>query len=79
MLPGDIKPALYSEFVHQLGKAEGTPDDSDRADDRGGIAEDLVGGASDHVAARGGDILGKCDHRTRVLGRQLADTAVDQM
>src|SRR5207245_2666406 len=74
VLAGNIKPALYSEFVHQLGKAEGTPDDSDRADDRGGIAEDLVGGASDHVAA-GGSAASSLWHG----GRQCIARAGDQL
>src|SRR5262249_43385580 len=78
VLAGNIKPAFDTEPVHQLGKTERATDDADRADDRGRIAENLVGGASDHIAAGGRNILGKGDHRARVLGGELADAAVDQ-
>ena len=70
-----IEPPLDAELVHQPDEAEGAADHPDRADDRGRIADDLVAGAGDHVAAGGGDVLGERDHRSLVLGRELADAA----
>src|SRR5215813_6621413 len=79
VLAGNIEPALDAELLHEPGKAERAANDPDGADDGGGIAEDLVSGAGDHVAAGGSDILGKGDHRTRILGRELADAPIDQV
>src|SRR5262249_53467791 len=79
VLTGSIKPAFDSELVHELGKAERAADDTDRADDRGWVTEDLVGGASDHIAPGGSDVLGERNDRARALGRELADAAVNQV
>src|SRR6266480_2419906 len=79
VLAGNIKPAFDAELLHELGKAERAADDSDGAEDGGGIAEDLVTGADDHVAAGGGHILGKDDRWARVLVSQLADACIDQV
>jgi hypothetical protein len=58
---------------------ERAADHADGTDDRGRVADDLVSGARDHVAAGRRDVLGKGDHRPLVLDRELADAAVDQM
>src|SRR5262249_5358352 len=79
VLAGHVEPAFDAELLHQLGKAERAADHSDGAENGGRIAEDPVPGAGDHVAAGGGDIPGKDDHRTRVLGRELADAPINQV
>src|SRR4051794_35511233 len=79
VLAGRIEPALDAELVHELGKTERAADHADGTDDRGRIANDLVRGAGDHVAARRRDILGKSDYGSFVLSREFADAAVDQM
>src|SRR5262249_40647682 len=79
VLAGNIKPAFDTNPAHQLGKTERPTDNADGADDRGRIAENFVGGASDHIPAGGRDILGKGDHRARILGGELADAAIDQV
>src|SRR5262245_20633326 len=53
MITGGVEPALDTELVDELGKAERAADHADGADDRGRVADDLVGGAGDHVAAGG--------------------------
>ena len=43
------------------------------------IGDDLVGGAGDHVAARGRDILDEGDDLRLFSSRQIANAAEDQM
>src|SRR5262249_23830981 len=57
VLAGNIEPTIDAELLHQLAKPERGADDPDGADDRGRIAEDLVTGTGDHVAAGGSDVL----------------------
>ena len=74
-----VEPPFDTELLDQLVEPERSADDADRADDRGGVAHDLVSRARDHVAARGGDVLDEGDHRPGVLLGKLADTLMDQM
>ena len=69
---------LDAEACDQVLEAEARRDHADRADDRGGIGDDLVGGAGEPVAARGGDVLDEGDHRQLLLARQQADALADQ-
>src|SRR3546814_4967787 len=52
---------------------------ADRPDDRGRRHADLVGGAGQPVAARGGDVLDEGEYRLVVLGREIADPGRDQL
>src|SRR5271165_1152137 len=79
VLAGGIEPSLDAELVDQLGETERTADHPNRADDRRWVANDLVRGAGNHVAARSRHVFGKRDHRAAVLRRKLANAAVDQM
>ena len=54
-----------------LAKAERAADHADRADDRKRIADDLVGGAGQHVAAGGADILDEGDDRQFLFRRPV--------
>ena len=57
VLAGGVDPPLDPELLDRLVEAERGADHADRPDDRGRIADDLVGRAGDHVAARGRDVL----------------------
>jgi len=70
--------ALDAEAGDEILEAEARADHADRAHDRGGIGDDLVGGAGQPIAARGGDILDEGDHRQLLLGRQQADALGNQ-
>ena len=67
--PDGIDPALDAELFHQLGKTERAADHADRADDGELVADDFVGGASQHVAARGADVLDEGEDREILLLR----------
>ena len=56
---GGIDAALHADLVDHLVEAEGGGDHADRADDRACVGIDLIAGEREHVAARGGDILGE--------------------
>src|SRR5207249_9110013 len=58
-----IDPALHTELLQEPGKSESAAEHPDRADDRGLIADDLIGRAGDHVAARSRNIFRECDDR----------------
>src|SRR5262245_6468858 len=45
-----VEPPLDAYLLHQPGEAEGAADYADRAHDGRGVADDLIGGAGDHVA-----------------------------
>ena len=79
MLARGVKAPLDAKPLDQLVEAERAANHADRAEDRGRIADDLVGGASDHVAPGGHDIFGKRDHAALLLGGEITDAAVDQM
>src|SRR4029077_1709062 len=74
-----IDAALDAVFRDQLVEAERAADDTDRADDRMRIGDDLVAGAGDHVAAGGGGVLDEGDDAAVFLLRQFADAAEDQV
>ena len=57
MLAGRGDAPRDAELLDRLVKSEGRADHADRADDRGLIADDLIGGAGNHVTARGRNIL----------------------
>ncbi len=59
-------------------EAEARADHADRAEERGLLAEDLVAGERQPIAARGRHILGKGDDRDALLVGQLADAAKEQ-
>ena len=79
VLAGGVEPPLDADLLDQLVEAERRADHADRADDRGGIGDDLVGRAGDHVAAGGGDVLDERQHRKLLLVGECADAAMDQM
>src|SRR6195256_3123624 len=78
-LARSVEPPLDSKLLHQVDEAEGAAADPDPAHAGGGMADDLVGGAGDHVAAGGDDVLGEGDHRNALLLGELPDAAVDRM
>ena len=69
---------LDAEAGEQVLEPEARGDHPDRAHDRGGVGDDLVGGTGQPVAARGRHILDEGDHRQLLLGRQQADALGDQ-
>ena len=66
-------------FSISLVEAEAAADHADRADDRGGVANDLIGRAGDHVAAGRADIFDEGDDRELALGGKLANAPEDQV
>ena len=77
-LPGGVEAPLDAEPLDQLVEAEARADDADRAEERGLLAEDLVAGERQPIAARCGHILGKGDDRHALFLGKLADAAVEQ-
>ena len=77
-LAGGVDAPLDAERCDQLLEAEAGADHADRADDRGCVGEDLVGGAGQPVAARGRHVLDEGKHRQLLLVGQRADAPGDQ-
>jgi hypothetical protein len=69
---------LDADARDQVLKAETRADDADRAHDRMGIDDDLVGGAGEPVAAGRRHVLDEGDHLHALLVRQQADALGDQ-
>src|SRR3546814_15041253 len=74
-----MAPPLDAEAGDGVLEAETGTDHADRPDDRGRRHADLVGGAGQPVAARGGDVLDEGEYRLVVLGREIADPGRDQL
>jgi hypothetical protein len=65
-------------FWPAVWKADPGRDHADRADDGGGIGDDLVAGQRDHVAAGSRRILDEDEDALVLLRGEVADALVDQ-
>ncbi len=70
--------ALDAQLADGIDKAEARRDDADRAHHRAFIGVDLVAGAGQPVAARGGHVFAEDDDRDLLLIAKLADSRVNQ-
>ena len=50
-IAGGVKPPLDADLLHEFGKAKSRADHAYRSDDRELVADDLIAGAGQHVAA----------------------------
>ena len=67
------------ERASLLAEAETATDDANRSNNRRNVANDLVGGAGDHVTAGGAGILDEGEDAKAFFFSELADPAEDQM